>query len=94
MSLKPQNLIQAAQADFDRRTRNLSVQHGKFEAYAFHRKHVAEAMSAKELLILALMNPPLRTNNEGDIWLDTTKPNTKLIYGNAQLLLAAIRMLS
>jgi hypothetical protein len=91
--LKPQNLIQAAEADFDRRTNNLNVNRGHYQQYAFHRDHVARAMSVRELLILALMSPPLKTK-DGETFLDTVKPNTRLIYGNAQLLLAAIRMLS
>lgn len=83
MSLKPQNLIQAAEADLKRRLRNTEAVATTFEYYAFHKIHVRKAKSAKQLLLLALMSRPLKTQ----------KPNTMRIYGNAGLLVAALRLL-
>lgn len=88
--LKPQNIVQAAEADMKRGARNAKqAAEAKefspcYEEYAFHRKHVRKAHSAHDLMVLALMDPAAGEKTE--------KPNTKLIYGNAGLLLAAIRM--
>lgn len=88
--LKPQNLVQAAEADMKRAMRNaervsLSKQNFAvhYEPYAFHRDHVRRAFNRPlDLLVLALMDPSVKT----------AKPNTKMIYGNAELLLAAIKL--
>lgn len=89
MPLKPQNLIQAAEADMKRSMRNAELtatykQRFQFhyEEYAFHRDHVRRADTARELLVLALMNPNVKTG----------KPATKLIYGDSALLLKAVRL--
>lgn len=88
MSLKPQNLVQAAEADMKRAQRNaISAVDAKrfavsYEEYAFHRDHVRRARTPMQLLVLALMHPTVKT----------AKPNTKLIYGNAALLLQALRL--
>lgn len=86
--LKPQNLVQAAEADMKRALRNAEHAFNAkefsgigYEEHAFHRDHVRRADTASELLLLALMNPTVKT----------AKPNTRLIYGNAQLLIEAIR---
>ena len=88
MSLKPQNIIGAAQADIVRRSRNaIEAEHEApaYETYAFHRAHVRRARDVKALLVLALMHPePGR---------ESGKRNTKMIYRNAGLLLAALRSL-
>jgi hypothetical protein len=84
--LKPQNLIQAADADLRRIKRN-SVEaeyvDPHYEHYAFYRKHVHAAKSARELMIFALMEPHVCAR--------TNKANMKLIYGNARLLIEAIK---
>ena len=85
--LKPQNLIQAAEEDLRKENRNkkeAEYQDAKYELYAFHRKHVHAAESARELLVLALMNPQVVG--------ETTKDKMKLIYGDGRLLVEAIRL--
>lgn len=64
MSLKPQNLIQAAEADLKRReTNKLIAVHGhrgdRYEQYAFHRKHVNRCSTVREILELALAEPDI-----------------------------------
>lgn len=88
MPLKPQNIIQAAEADMKRAMRNaeqvaISKEHAvHYEQYAFHRDHVRRAFDRPlDLMVLALMDPMVKT----------AKHNTRMIYGNAQLLVAAIR---
>jgi hypothetical protein len=98
MPLKPQNLIQAAEADLRRRRDNRagykSYGYGaKMSQFAFFGPHVRKARSARQLLILALMHPPVKFDEElGVVVLDTTKQNMKLIYGNGALLVQAIRI--
>lgn len=85
MPLKPINIVQAAEADLKRARHNMieaEYQEPKYEPYAFHRKHARRADSAHELILLALMDPCIKTE----------KANTKLIYGNAGLLLQALRL--
>lgn len=83
--LKPQNILQAAEADMQRRDHNAreaELSDPAYEPYAFHRLHVRRARDACELLVLALMDPAMAEK--------TIKHNTKLIYGDAGLLLAAL----
>lgn len=89
--LKPVNIVQAAEADLKRKVRNAAQARQRFEyagepyeAYAFHRTHVRRADSAQALLVLALMNPQPAAKS--------AKKNTKIIYGNAELLVAAVRL--
>lgn len=90
MPLKPQNLIQAAEADLKRSLRNAEIammaKHqggtGHYEQFAFHRDHVRRADTARDLLVLALMNPNIKT----------AKPNTKMIYRDGMLLFQAVRL--
>lgn len=85
--LKPQNLIQAAEEDLRREQRNAKEAEyadAKYELYAFHRKHVHAARDARELMVLALMNPHVIGN--------TTKDKMKLIYGDTRLLIDAIKI--
>jgi len=85
--LKPVNIIQAADADLRRIKRNAEEAEyvdPHYEHYAFHRKHVHAAKSARELIIFALMEP--------HVCAKTNKANMKLIYGNAQLLIEAIKV--
>lgn len=87
MGLKPQNIIQAAEADLQRKRRNAEEAEFKdhaYEPYAFHRNHVRRTSSPRELLILALMDPWVAAN--------TAKANTRMIYDNAPLLVEAIRL--
>ncbi len=96
--LQPQNILQAAQADFARSKRNQRraelivagyVQDGDmgYEPYAFHRRHVRKATNTRELMVLALMEPQLVLGEK-----KSAKYNTRLIYSNAQLLLGAIKL--
>lgn len=85
MPLKPQNIVQAAEADIARSRHNIeeaTYNDPCYEPYAFHRKHARRARSAHDLILLALMDPAV----------STTKANTRLIYGNARLLVAALRL--
>lgn len=87
MPLKPINIVQAAEADMRRSKKNIyeaELQDPRYEPYAFHRKHARRAKSAHDLILLALMDPMVKT----------IKPNTKLIYGNAALLVDALRLSS
>lgn len=84
MSLKPQNIAQAAEADLMRRIRNKAATRGDWEVFAFHRLHVRKAKSVKGLILLALMDPTLKSK----------KKNTIMIYSNAALLIAAIKGLT
>lgn len=93
MSLKPQNIVQAAEADLKREARNIrrasllavgQTDGTGYEEYAFHRKHVRKAVMPSSLIVMALMDP-----TPG---LESHKDNTRLIYGDAQLLIAAIRI--
>ena len=86
MPLKPQNIIQAAEADLQRRQRNnaeAKTDRPQYEQYAFHREHVRRSATVLDLIRLALMNPTIADN--------TIKKNTRMIYGNAALLIEAIR---
>lgn len=86
MSLLPQNVLQAAEADLMRRIRNkASARQGTFELYAFHREHVRKARTIRQLLVTALMQPRLGLRSK--------KRNTKLLYSDGALLVAALRLL-
>lgn len=86
MSLLPQNVLQAAEADLMRRIRNkANAQRGTFEVYAFHREHVRRAKTIEQLLVAALMQPAAGLRSK--------KRNTKLLYGDSALLVAALRRL-
>lgn len=87
MLLKPSSLLQAAQADLKRRGRNAeeaTADAPSYEQFAFHRSHVRKAADAHDLLIRALMEPGLGQASG--------KYNTRLIYGNGELLLKAIHL--
>lgn len=84
--LRPVNIMQAAEADLKRKTRNLAeadFEDPHYEQYAFHRGHVRRAKSPHDLLILALMDPHAADK--------TAKANTRMIYADTELLLAAVR---
>lgn len=88
MPLKPQNIIQAAEADLWRVIENKKnaqyFKNPRYMHYAFHREHVRRSNTAEELIRLALMDPTIAEK--------TIKKNTRMIYGNARLLLEAIQM--
>lgn len=90
MSLRPINILQAAEADLMRRIRNKgSMQRGRmrrpFELYAFHRDHVRKARGVCDLLVTALMQPA--------VGLRSKKRNTKMLYGDGELLVKTLRLL-
>ena len=86
MSLLPQNVLQAAEADLMRRIRNkVSARQGTFELYAFHRSHVRAAKTIEQLVTYALMHPQLG--------LVSHKRNTRVLYSDAVLLVRALRLL-
>jgi len=86
MSLLPQNVLQAAEADLMRRIRNkATAQRRTFEPYAFQRDHVRRAKTIRQLLVTALMQPQLGLRSK--------KRNTKLLYGDGALLVRALRLL-
>lgn len=86
MSLLPQNVLQAAEADLMKRIRNkASAKHGTFELYAFHREHVRKAKTIRHLLVIALMQP--------QSGLRSKKRNTRLLYSDGALLVMALRLL-
>lgn len=84
MVLKPRNVLQAAEADIKRRRRNIAPGAVGYEHYAFHRIHVRRSVDTEDLLVRALMNPMPG--------LHSAKYNTRLLYANATLLLAAIHL--
>lgn len=94
MRIKPASILQAARADLKRRTRNSQIGNARagntmtdaYEPYAFHRLHVRRAVDERDLLLKAVMDaaPGLQSD----------KRNTRLLYGNASLLLAALDIAS
>lgn len=104
MPLKPQNIVQAAEADLVRRRRNMerakepepwtTRAEGSMEPYAFHRNHVRKATSALELIELALAHPDivLGKHGEGEELNEepkSAKANTLMIYRDVELLTEA-----
>jgi hypothetical protein len=84
MSLKPQNIVQAAEADLKRRERNIKRHRGELssdiEHYAFHASHVRRADDVAHLLLIALAHGMPKTK----------KKNTIMIYGDPDLLRSAL----
>jgi hypothetical protein len=86
MSLKPQNIVHAAEADLKRKARNKErVLEGdySYEQYAFHRLHVRKSNTAHDLIKWAIAEP--------GIGKPSAKRNTRLIYGDMELLTEAMR---
>lgn len=81
-SLKPQNLVQAAEADLRLRTRKLCGEAKPTEPYAFWRAHVRRARDVEHLIRLAATD-----RGHG---LGSAKLHTRLIYEGEQLLRAAL----
>ncbi len=87
MELKPSTVLQAAREDIKRHRRNREAAvmgECSFEHFAFHRMHVRKAADAESLLVRALMEPGLG--------LASAKYNTRLIYSDGNLLVAAIKL--
>jgi hypothetical protein len=86
MTLRPRNIVQAAEADIARRQRNMARHEGRLssqmELYAFYAPHVRKARDAGHLMSLAIEHP-----TPG---LESSKSNTRLIYGDLHLLGAAL----
>lgn len=76
--LKPVNIIQAAERDIGKSSRNAGHKGGSYEAYAFHREHVRKAFSALELIELAASDH-IRGACSGKKW-------TRIVYSNPELL--------
>lgn len=87
-ALRPSTVIHAARADLllkarkkrDRSDEKLQAQH-----YTFHRRHVARSEDPKQLLARAL-----RDRKSGEA---SGKCTTRIIYGDEELLGAALAML-
>lgn len=84
-SLKASSIVSAAQADLNNKVRNAEpADDGKVRWYTFHRKHVRKAESPAALLRLAL--------GDRERGLESGKPNTRMIYGDEELLKAALEL--
>lgn len=86
MPLKPQNIVHAAEDDLKRKARNkervLEGDHN-YEQYAFHRLHVRKSNAAHDLIKWAIAEPSIGNAS--------AKRNTRLIYGDTELLTEAMR---
>lgn len=83
-ALKPSSLIAAAAADLARRDFNRCARGS--DPYCFHRRHVARATCALDLIDRAI-----RDRYTG---VDSGKRITRIIYGDAELLWAAYELCS
>lgn len=108
MPLKPQNIVQAAEADLARRSRNvdrakepdewMTRAEGAMEPYAFHRKHVRAATSALDLINRAISDPGIVLGlmiegEEIEGQPKSAKANTVMIYRDTDLLNEARNLL-
>ena len=82
--LKPSSIVAAAAADIRKAERKAARQADRFEPYCFHRRHVRKAEGARELIALAA--------DDRARGISSGKRITRLIYGDAELLAAALRM--
>lgn len=83
VKLKPSMIWEVAMQDFARRDHNLSAGLADIKPYAFHRKHVASAESANDILRAAIAEPELGRASG--------KRNTRLLYSDVELLKAALK---
>jgi hypothetical protein len=90
MQLKPSMIWRCAMDDLERRKHNESVstpsgadRTGEYRQYAFHRRHVAKALTANDILRAAIEEPGLG--------LASGKKDTRLLYSDVELLRAALR---
>lgn len=85
VELKPSIVLQAAEEDIRRHRRNKEAAEDgdmSFEQFAFHRKHVRRAVDALDLLVRAYVEPGVGQSS--------AKYNTRLLYSDEHLLMAAI----
>lgn len=86
MQLKPSMIWRCAMDDLDRFIHNKTVAAegtGEYKQYAFHRRHVAKAGTANDILRAAIAEPGLG--------LASGKRDTRLLYSDVELLKAALQ---
>lgn len=83
MQLKPSMIWRCAMDDLDRRAHNKNTDATGMKQYAFHRKHVAKATTANDILRAAIAQPGLGQAS--------TKKDTRLLYSDVELLRAALQ---
>jgi len=83
MQLKPSMIWRCAMDDLARRVRNTDPKSVEYEHYAFHRKHVAKASTANDILRAAIAEPGLGQASG--------KRDTRLLYADVELLKAALQ---
>ncbi len=83
MALKPSMVWRCAMDDLERRDRNKLAQHGDYQQYAFHRRHVVKASTANDILRAAIEQPGLGQASG--------KKDTRLLYADVELLKAALQ---
>lgn len=89
MSLKPQNLIQAAEADLKRQKIN-TIRYDlrdRYHQYAFHRCHVRGSETVADILCRAAKSAERKPPK-------TRKRNTIMIYANPELIREALKLLA
>lgn len=82
--LKPANLVQAARADRRKVERNTDGSSKTYLPYAFHRAHVRRSDNERDLIGRALA--------DRDRGLGSGKANTRMIYGDEELLRRALEL--
>jgi hypothetical protein len=82
VTLKPDSIVAAARADLNKAVRKREGRLDRFEPYAFHRVHVRAADYADELITLAIKGR--------ELGLASGKAMTRLLYGDEELLYAAL----
>lgn len=80
---KPSSIWAAAMADLERKRHNKQADVSSMRPYAFHRKHVAKAESANDLIRAALKEPGLGCAS--------SKKSTRALYADVDLLKSALR---
>lgn len=80
--LRPGSIVSAAQADLRLRARKSEQEAEPSAPYAFHRNHVRKALTARDLISLALA--------DRDRGVGSSKLNTRRIYEDEELLRDAL----
>lgn len=83
MQLKPSMIWRCAMDDLERRIHNKNTDVAGMKQYAFHRKHVAKASTANDILRAAIDQPGLGQASN--------KKDTRLLYSDVELLKAALQ---
>lgn len=83
MQLKPSMIWRCAMDDMDRRAHNKNTDVAGMKQYAFHRKHVAKANTANDIIRAAIAQPGLGQSS--------SKKDTRLLYSDVELLKAALQ---